>query len=1414
MKITNRSRGAHRKATVITTSALLLGLCVPEAIAEEKIPKNFAIKTMAFNIWNHAENSRIWKLGSGIENLTYSDSMKKLLLDVSPDILVFPELDNNARTINTKYGDQVYDAFKQNTTNVLNSAPRKQDSFVDFRKNEDTYPKGSPEYTDRDNRKKNGLYYKGIGSVFSSVPFKDLPGDSIRINPGNGFPVGVVTGIHLDHSDSSSARVSAAQDFNKAAAASNVPMIILGDFNAGDVSERGLNRKTQQNLVIKKADSNGLYTALAREYTASKQVYAEVGKTVKNYYEGKENYDGKNIQKMSWAEWGEALESAIKNNKDTGLQDETYPVNSNLPRTLNTFKRQYQLFQKDQNRELFQPSQVGDQRATWTSDGENWTNTSPSWDRATIDHIMVSRPFAKWIEIADDGKPSGNLSKQAKLPNNKDSLSDHEPVAQNLRWVGPQLEVYKDIADKKEKTRLVWGADAYNFAGRNKKFNLVRNNYRNDVYLGQVSDEAGNPTLTLLTLPEKMDLLNCNGSKSKLQRAVDDYCIDNHSFIGETLVKDGGLLVVDEDKALGGSKAKLRLANGGLMVAGLSMPELDREIVLEQQGWIDIAESGLVVSAKKAVTGTGSLTKLGAGTLALSGPNSYTGGTLVEEGILRADTGVGFVNNTAYSINGGALDLNGFDLIASKLEGKGGAVRLGTGSLTLDQSVNTRYDGSIEGSGGLTKSGSGGLILNGQNSYTGATLVRDGHLVIGDSDHPDARLESPVTVSPGATLGGIGTLGALTINAGGRIAPGNSIGTLHTGDVTFDAGSVYSVEVGPNGRSDLIDSAGVATLNGGEVRVSLENRSNLLTEDEAKTLVGQTFNILTAKKGIVGQFASITPNYLFLDSQISVPRTQQLLNGPPVPAAPPAASAIPGATVPPVADAQIVAAPAPAEPGAPETTVPPVAGAQIVAAPAPAEPGAPETTVPPVADAQIVAAPAPAEPGAPETTVPPVAGAQIVAAPAPAEPGAPETTVPPVAGAQIVAAPAPAEPVTPKASVDVAIAPAPVLSPVGVAPVQPVPDMTAMSIAIKRNNTSFASVAQTKNERAVAAVADTLALGNPVYESLLTFNSAEQARQAFKQLDGQVHADAAAAQIADSRYVRDAVNARLQQAQALNPDAKIQVDSSNGGWVQLLGGHTQLDSDHNAASYSTSTTGVLLGLDTDIGDGWRIGGATGYTKTDLKGASRKSANSDNYHLSIYGGKRFDSIALRFGGASTWHHFDTSRNVGYGSQSAHQKAVYNARTDQVFGEVGYTGWSAFEPFANLTYINFQSDAFKERGKATALHASKQSQDAVVSTVGLRGQMQLPVSSTRSVKLRGELGWEHQYAELDRESSLKFVGSEAAFAVNSVPVSRDSAVVKASAEMAMTKDTQVSLNYTGLVSSHGGGSAVNLGFTFQF
>lgn len=127
-----------------------------------------------------------------------------------------------------------------------------------------------------------------------------------------------------------------------------------------------------------------------------------------------------------------------------------------------------------------------------------------------------------------------------------------------------------------------------------------------------------------------------------------------------------------------------------------------------------------------------------------------------------------------------------------------------------EQATLTRGQDLLTGAtyvGSLVKSGDGELVLEGQNTYSGSTWVRGGTLSV------DGALTSAVTVdgsavgtrnadngvmtTVGGTLAGNGTVGALTVNTGGRVAPGHSIGTLRTGDVTFNPGSVYAVEVGP-----------------------------------------------------------------------------------------------------------------------------------------------------------------------------------------------------------------------------------------------------------------------------------------------------------------------------------------------------------------------------------------------------------------------------------------------------------------------------------------------------------------------------------------------------------------------------------------------------------------------------------------
>ena len=553
------------------------------------------------------------------------------------------------------------------------------------------------------------------------------------------------------------------------------------------------------------------------------------------------------------------------------------------------------------------------------------------------------------------------------------------------------------------------------------------------------------------------------------------------------------------------------------------------------------------------------------------------------------------------------------------------------------------WSNNISGHGGLTKQGIGTLVLTGNNSYAGPTLINQGLLAINGS------VTSDVTVQNAGVLGGSGTVGALTARSGGTVAPGNSIGTLNvTGNLSFEPGSRYAVEVAPNGQSDRIQSNGSATIGGGEVTVLQEQNANLLSQGSVSSLLGRQYNILTAQQGISGQFASTSTFSPFLDAGLTYQPNQVTLN-------------------------------------------------------------------------------------------------------------------------------------------------------------------------VGRNATSFTSVAATQNERAVAAAADALAAGNPVYESILNSGSTGEARQAFRQLSGQIHADIASAQVNDSRYLRDALNGRLRQAEGLATSPDIKADDDGGAWAQLLGAWDHASGDANATGYQASTYGVLVGLDSALAEDWRLGVATGYTRTSLDGGYGSNADSDNYHLAVYGGKQFGELALRAGGGYTWHRFDTSRSVNYGMQSDRETAKYSARTEQVFAEAGYSvkaDWVNLEPFANLAYINFQNNGISEDGGAAALHGDKQHTDATVSTLGLRADTQWQASKTTSVALRSELGWQHQYGDLDRGTGLRFNGGNSPFVVNSVSASRDGAVLKASAEVAVNKNATLSLGYGGLLSQNYQDNSVNAGFTWNF
>jgi autotransporter-associated beta strand protein len=216
------------------------------------------------------------------------------------------------------------------------------------------------------------------------------------------------------------------------------------------------------------------------------------------------------------------------------------------------------------------------------------------------------------------------------------------------------------------------------------------------------------------------------------------------------------------------------------------------------------------------ISGSGGLTFSGPGTLTLGGANTFTGDTRVGLGTLslnHSNALAGSTLNMASSDDGTVA----FGLAGNNTYNIGGI----TGSKNLEiggnvlsvgaNNANSTYSGQISGIGSLTKSGTSTLMMSGASSYTGATVVSDGLLVVNGSISTSIL----TTIQSGATLGGSGAVGALTVQAGGTVAPGNSPGILSTGN--YNQAGTLSLELNgtlAGAEYDQVNVIGTVNLSG------------------------------------------------------------------------------------------------------------------------------------------------------------------------------------------------------------------------------------------------------------------------------------------------------------------------------------------------------------------------------------------------------------------------------------------------------------------------------------------------------------------------------------------------------------------------------------------------------------------------
>ncbi|QCI67184.1 autotransporter outer membrane beta-barrel domain-containing protein [Phreatobacter stygius] len=359
---------------------------------------------------------------------------------------------------------------------------------------------------------------------------------------------------------------------------------------------------------------------------------------------------------------------------------------------------------------------------------------------------------------------------------------------------------------------------------------------------------------------------------------------------------------------------------------------------------------------------------------------------------------------------------------------------------------------------------------------------------------------------------------------------------------------------------------------------------------------------------------------------------------------------------------------------------------------------------------------------------------------------------------------------------------------------------------------AFVAVGQTPNQIATAGGVESLLSGNSLYDALLSVPTDAAARAAFDSLSGEVHASARSVMIEDSRFVREAVTNRVRSAfDGVGVVATPVVSYGRNGpqaapantagfavWGQAFGAWGSIAGDGNAAALRRDIGGFFIGADGLVAERWRVGVAGGYSHGNIRvGARNSSLTSDNYHVGLYAGTQWGDLALRTGLAYAWHDIGASRSVAFAGFADTLKSHYGARTAQAFGELGYrirAGRAAFEPFANLAYVNAATDGFTETGGAAALTGRSATGGVTFTTLGLRASTGFALDNGLSVTARGMLGWRHAFGATTPVSTLAFAGGSP-FSISGVPIAANAAVVEAGVDLNLAANAVIGITYGG-------------------
>lgn len=272
-----------------------------------------------------------------------------------------------------------------------------------------------------------------------------------------------------------------------------------------------------------------------------------------------------------------------------------------------------------------------------------------------------------------------------------------------------------------------------------------------------------------------------------------------HSYTGGTLVKAGSLTLQNNGLPAGTTA----ISNGAVLHYDTTPGNITQEIQTFTGSGTILISGGQSISFG---TGNGNPINwnLSAGALIdIEGNTFAVLGTYANDHYdnNRSSLTVGSGSTVAFVEASPNLDaLNGGGTVSAGYFGNS-TINLGLANGSGNFSGVLQDNTGVSGTLALAKNGTGTQTLSGTNTYTGATTVNAGTLVVNGS------ITGNTTVNSGGTLAGTGTVGTVNVTSGGTVLPGTTgtLGVLTGSTVSLAGGATFSLQINTatNSTSEL-----------------------------------------------------------------------------------------------------------------------------------------------------------------------------------------------------------------------------------------------------------------------------------------------------------------------------------------------------------------------------------------------------------------------------------------------------------------------------------------------------------------------------------------------------------------------------------------------------------------------------------